>query len=47
MRWQRKAAEDVLELLHGLGRMLQEIDGKLEEIRDFLDEEEDDEETDT
>jgi hypothetical protein len=46
VRWRRRAAADVIELLHGLGRMLQEIDAKLEDIRDLLREEDDDGEAD-
>jgi hypothetical protein len=41
-RWPRQAAADVLEYLNGIGRMLQEIDTKLEEIRDALLEDGDD-----
>jgi hypothetical protein len=44
--WRRKreaTLDDVVEVLQGIGRMLQEIDGKLEDIVGIL--REDDEET--
>ena len=34
----RKADPAIIEVLHGIGRMLQEIDAKLERIADLLEE---------
>jgi hypothetical protein len=40
--FRRSERSDAVELLQGLGRMLQSIDARLEEIADLLREEDDD-----